>query len=153
MSNSSTCSFYFWFIYLFFDTAFTNSLNNLQVVVGPIWLPYYPLYNVYLLSFMFKIRRRRLARLAGGQTSQPSTPLSTPLTSPQRETPPGPLPGPSGATSQPLPAASQSLGLNVHSGTPATSPVGTTGKNHIRTKDTCALSLKCFFCESGMSLT
>uniref|UniRef100_H3DCI3 Ubiquitin conjugation factor E4 B n=1 Tax=Tetraodon nigroviridis TaxID=99883 RepID=H3DCI3_TETNG len=74
-----------------------------------------------------EIRRRRLARLAGGQTSQPSTPLSTPLTSPQRETPPGPLPGPSGATTQPLPAASQSLGLNVHSGTPATSPVGTAG--------------------------
>ncbi|XP_077458575.1 ubiquitin conjugation factor E4 B isoform X2 [Stigmatopora argus] len=43
-----------------------------------------------------EIRRRRLARLAGGQTSQPNTPLSTPLTSPQRETPPGPLPGPSG---------------------------------------------------------
>uniref|UniRef100_A0A665TPX7 Ubiquitin conjugation factor E4 B n=1 Tax=Echeneis naucrates TaxID=173247 RepID=A0A665TPX7_ECHNA len=75
-----------------------------------------------------KIRRRRLARLAGGQTSQPSTPLSTPLTSPQRETPPGPLHGPSGAPPQPLPpAASQSLGLNVHSGTPATSPMGTSG--------------------------
>ncbi|XP_078144414.1 ubiquitin conjugation factor E4 B isoform X3 [Centroberyx gerrardi] len=75
-----------------------------------------------------EIRRRRLARLAGGQTSQPSTPLSTPLTSPQRETPPGPLPGPSGATPQPLPpAASQSLGLNVHSGTPATSPMGASG--------------------------
>uniref|UniRef100_A0A8C9WW91 Ubiquitin conjugation factor E4 B n=1 Tax=Sander lucioperca TaxID=283035 RepID=A0A8C9WW91_SANLU len=56
----------------------------------------------------FKIRRRRLARLAGGQTSQPSTPLS--------------------AVPQPLPpAASQSLGLNVHSGTPATSPMGTSG--------------------------
>uniref|UniRef100_A0A8C4IGK0 Ubiquitin conjugation factor E4 B n=1 Tax=Dicentrarchus labrax TaxID=13489 RepID=A0A8C4IGK0_DICLA len=65
---------------------------------------------------------------ASGQTSQPSTPLSTPLTSPQRETPPGPLPGPSGAVPQPLPpAASQSLGLNVHSGTPATSPMGTSG--------------------------
>ncbi|XP_061689956.1 ubiquitin conjugation factor E4 B isoform X2 [Syngnathoides biaculeatus] len=75
-----------------------------------------------------EIRRRRLARLAGGQTSQPNTPLSTPLTSPQRETPPGPLPGPSGVTSQPLPpAASQSLGLNAHSSTPATSPIGTTG--------------------------
>ncbi|XP_029362601.1 ubiquitin conjugation factor E4 B isoform X3 [Echeneis naucrates] len=75
-----------------------------------------------------EIRRRRLARLAGGQTSQPSTPLSTPLTSPQRETPPGPLHGPSGAPPQPLPpAASQSLGLNVHSGTPATSPMGTSG--------------------------
>uniref|UniRef100_A0A8C5C1E1 Ubiquitination factor E4B, UFD2 homolog (S. cerevisiae) n=1 Tax=Gadus morhua TaxID=8049 RepID=A0A8C5C1E1_GADMO len=75
-----------------------------------------------------EIRRRRLARLAGGPTSQPSTPLSTPLTSPQRETPPGPLPGPSGATSQPLPpAASQALGLNVHSGTPATSPMGASG--------------------------
>ncbi|XP_039460457.1 ubiquitin conjugation factor E4 B isoform X1 [Oreochromis aureus] len=75
-----------------------------------------------------EIRRRRLARLAGGQTSQPSTPLSTPLTSPQRETPPGPLPGPSGAAPQPVPpAASQSLGLNVHSGTPATSPMGTSG--------------------------
>ncbi|XP_035992619.1 ubiquitin conjugation factor E4 B isoform X2 [Fundulus heteroclitus] len=75
-----------------------------------------------------EIRRRRLARLAGGQTSQPSTPLSTPLTSPQRETPPGPLPGPSGVSPQPVPpAASQSLGLNVHSGTPATSPMGTSG--------------------------
>lgn len=78
----------------------------------------------------FKIRRRRLARLAGGQSSQPGTPLSTPLTSPQRETPPGPFAGPSGAASQPLPpAASQSLGLNVHSGTPATSPMGTSGEN------------------------
>ncbi|KAF3860307.1 hypothetical protein F7725_000562 [Dissostichus mawsoni] len=67
-----------------------------------------------------------MARLAGGQTSQPSTPLSTPLTSPQRETPPGPLPGPSGVAPQP-PAASQSLGLNVHSCTPATSPMGTSG--------------------------
>uniref|UniRef100_A0A3P8V6X0 Ubiquitination factor E4B, UFD2 homolog (S. cerevisiae) n=1 Tax=Cynoglossus semilaevis TaxID=244447 RepID=A0A3P8V6X0_CYNSE len=75
-----------------------------------------------------EIRRRRLARLAGGQTSQPCTPLSTPLTSPQRENPPGPLLGPSAATPQPLPpAASQSLGLNVHSGTPATSPMGTSG--------------------------
>ncbi|XP_054633007.1 ubiquitin conjugation factor E4 B isoform X3 [Dunckerocampus dactyliophorus] len=75
-----------------------------------------------------EIRRRRLARLAGAQSSQPNTPLSTPLTSPQRETPPGPLPGPSGAPSQPLPpAASQSLGLSTHSGTPATSPIGTTG--------------------------
>ncbi|KAM6929752.1 ubiquitin conjugation factor E4 B isoform 2-T2 [Lycodopsis pacificus] len=75
-----------------------------------------------------EIRRRRLARLAVGQTSQPSTPLSTPLTSPQRETPPGPLPGPSCAAPQPLPpASSQSLGLNVHSGTPATSPMGTSG--------------------------
>uniref|UniRef100_A0AAQ4PRU4 Ubiquitin conjugation factor E4 B n=1 Tax=Gasterosteus aculeatus aculeatus TaxID=481459 RepID=A0AAQ4PRU4_GASAC len=74
------------------------------------------------------IRRRRLVRLAGGQTSQPSTPLSTPLTSPQRETPPGPLPGPSGVALQPLPpASSQLLGLNVHSGTPASSPMGTSG--------------------------
>uniref|UniRef100_A0A8D3B6E6 Ubiquitin conjugation factor E4 B n=1 Tax=Scophthalmus maximus TaxID=52904 RepID=A0A8D3B6E6_SCOMX len=76
----------------------------------------------------FKTDQRRLARLAGGQTSQPSTPLSTPLTSPQRETPPGPLHGPSGAAPQPLPpAASQPLGLNVHTGTPATSPMGTSG--------------------------
>ncbi|KAJ0036891.1 hypothetical protein NQD34_005568 [Periophthalmus magnuspinnatus] len=74
-----------------------------------------------------EIRRRRLARLAGGPTSQPCTPLSTPLTSPQRETPPGPLPGPSGANQPMPPAASQSLGLNVHSGTPATSPMGTSG--------------------------
>ncbi|KAJ8016600.1 hypothetical protein DPEC_G00008920 [Dallia pectoralis] len=75
-----------------------------------------------------EIRRRRLARLAGGQTSQPSTPLSTPLTSPQRETPPGPLSGTSGATPQPLPpAASHSLGLNVQSVTPATSPICTSG--------------------------
>uniref|UniRef100_A0A8C6NYP5 Ubiquitin conjugation factor E4 B n=1 Tax=Nothobranchius furzeri TaxID=105023 RepID=A0A8C6NYP5_NOTFU len=58
--------------------------------------------------YTFKIRRRRLARLAGGQTSQPSTPLSV--------------------APQPVPlAASQSLGLNVHSGTPATSPMGTSG--------------------------
>ncbi|XP_071203119.1 ubiquitin conjugation factor E4 B-like isoform X2 [Salvelinus alpinus] len=71
-----------------------------------------------------EIRRRRLARLAGGQTSQPSTPL----TSPQRETPPGPLPGTSGATPQPFPpAASHALGLNVQSVTPATSPMGASG--------------------------
>ncbi|XP_060749525.1 ubiquitin conjugation factor E4 B isoform X2 [Tachysurus vachellii] len=74
-----------------------------------------------------EIRRRRLARLAGGQTSQPTTPLSTPLTSPQRETPPGPLPGPSGASSQPLPSASHSLGLNAQNVTPATSPMGASG--------------------------
>ncbi|XP_030624606.1 ubiquitin conjugation factor E4 B isoform X1 [Chanos chanos] len=75
-----------------------------------------------------EIRRRRLARLAGGQTSQPSTPLSTPLTSPQRETPPGPLPGPSGAPSQPQPPApSHTLGLNAQNGTPATSPMGASG--------------------------
>ncbi|XP_038866296.1 ubiquitin conjugation factor E4 B-like isoform X2 [Salvelinus namaycush] len=71
-----------------------------------------------------EIRRRRLARLAGGQTSQPSTPL----TSPQRESPPGPLPGTSGATPQPFPpAASHALGLNVQSVTPATSPMGASG--------------------------
>lgn len=71
-----------------------------------------------------EIRRRRLARLAGGQTSQPSTPL----TSPQRETPPGPLPGPSGASSQPVPQApSHTLGLNAQNVTPATSPMGASG--------------------------
>ncbi|XP_072512676.1 ubiquitin conjugation factor E4 B isoform X2 [Salminus brasiliensis] len=75
-----------------------------------------------------EIRRRRLARLAGGQTSQPTTPLSTPLTSPQRETPPGPLPGPSGASLQPLPPApSHTLGLNAQNVTPATSPMGASG--------------------------
>ncbi|KAG9353174.1 hypothetical protein JZ751_017750 [Albula glossodonta] len=75
-----------------------------------------------------QIRRRRLARLAGGQTSQPTTPLSTPLTSPQRETPPGPPPGPSGAPPHPPPHhPTHSLGLNVHSGTPATSPIGASG--------------------------
>ncbi|KAK2885483.1 hypothetical protein Q8A67_016320 [Cirrhinus molitorella] len=75
-----------------------------------------------------EIRRRRLARLAGGQTSQPSTPLSTPLTSPQRETPPGPLPGPSGASTQPVPPApSHTLGLNAQNVTPATSPMGASG--------------------------
>lgn len=75
-----------------------------------------------------EIRRRRLARLAGGQTSQPSTPLSTPLTSPQRETPPGPLPGPSGASSQPVPPApSHTLALNAQNVTPATSPMGASG--------------------------
>nr|KAF6445530.1 hypothetical protein HJG59_019121 [Molossus molossus] len=61
-----------------------------------------------------EIRRRRLARLAGGQTSQPTTPL----TSPQRENPPGP---PLAASA---PGPSQSLGLNVHNMTPATSPIG-----------------------------
>ncbi|XP_016368669.1 ubiquitin conjugation factor E4 B isoform X2 [Sinocyclocheilus rhinocerous] len=67
-----------------------------------------------------EIRRRRLARLAGGQTSQPSTPL----TSPQRETPPGP----SGASSQPVPPApSHTLGLNAQNVTPATSPMGASG--------------------------
>ncbi|XP_064159927.1 ubiquitin conjugation factor E4 B isoform X2 [Anguilla rostrata] len=75
-----------------------------------------------------EIRRRRLARLAGGQTSQPTTPLSTPLTSPQRETPPGPPPGPSGVPPHPpAHAPSHSLGLSVHSGTPATSPIGASG--------------------------
>ncbi|TRY82499.1 hypothetical protein DNTS_013817 [Danionella cerebrum] len=75
-----------------------------------------------------EIRRRRLARLAGGQTSQPNTPLSTPLTSPQRETPPGPLPGPSGVSSQPNPPApSQTLSLNAQNVTPATSPMGASG--------------------------
>ncbi|XP_026092647.1 ubiquitin conjugation factor E4 B-like isoform X2 [Carassius auratus] len=71
-----------------------------------------------------EIRRRRLARLAGGQTSQPSTPL----TSPQRETPPGFLPGPSGASSQPVPPApAHTLGLNAQNVTPATSPMGASG--------------------------
>uniref|UniRef100_A0A452VI17 Ubiquitination factor E4B n=1 Tax=Ursus maritimus TaxID=29073 RepID=A0A452VI17_URSMA len=64
-----------------------------------------------------EIRRRRLARLAGGQTSQPTTPL----TSPQRENPLGP---PIAASA---PGPSQSLGLNVHNMTPATSPIGASG--------------------------
>ncbi|XP_034294754.1 ubiquitin conjugation factor E4 B isoform X1 [Pantherophis guttatus] len=67
-----------------------------------------------------EIRRRRLARLAGGPSSQPTTPL----TSPQRENPPG----------QPVPASSSgaphNLGLNVHSMTPATSPIGASGVAH-----------------------
>nr|KAF6508925.1 ubiquitination factor E4B [Rousettus aegyptiacus] len=67
-----------------------------------------------------EIRRRRLARLAGGQTSQPTTPL----TSPQRESPPGP---PLAASA---PGPSQSLGLSVHSMTPATSPIGASGVAH-----------------------
>nr|XP_058913834.1 ubiquitin conjugation factor E4 B isoform X2 [Kogia breviceps] len=67
-----------------------------------------------------EIRRRRLARLAGGQTSQPNTPL----TSPQRESPPGP---PVAASA---PGPSQSLGLNVHNMTPATSPIGASGVAH-----------------------
>ncbi|XP_056363922.1 ubiquitin conjugation factor E4 B isoform X2 [Oenanthe melanoleuca] len=67
-----------------------------------------------------EIRRRRLARLAGGSSSQPSTPL----TSPQRETPPGP-PG-----AAPAPGPSHSLGLGVHSVTPATSPIGASGVAH-----------------------
>ncbi|XP_075629312.1 ubiquitin conjugation factor E4 B isoform X3 [Balearica regulorum gibbericeps] len=67
-----------------------------------------------------EIRRRRLARLAGGPSSQPTTPL----TSPQRETPPGP---PVVASA---PGPSHSLGLNVHSMTPATSPIGASGVAH-----------------------
>ncbi|XP_051895182.1 ubiquitin conjugation factor E4 B isoform X1 [Pristis pectinata] len=65
-----------------------------------------------------EIRRRRLARLAGGPTSQPTTPL----TSPQRENPPG--------VSAATPGISQNMGLNVHSVTPATSPIGATGVAH-----------------------
>ncbi|XP_043848060.1 ubiquitin conjugation factor E4 B isoform X3 [Dromiciops gliroides] len=67
-----------------------------------------------------EIRRRRLARLAGGQTSQPSTPL----TSPQRENPPGP------PVAAPAPGPSHNLGLNVHNMTPATSPIGASGVAH-----------------------
>ncbi|EOA96498.1 Ubiquitin conjugation factor E4 B, partial [Anas platyrhynchos] len=67
-----------------------------------------------------QIRRRRLARLAGGPSSQPTTPL----TSPQRETPPGP------PAVAPTPGPSHSLGLNVHSMTPATSPIGASGVAH-----------------------
>ncbi|NWV00191.1 UBE4B factor, partial [Upupa epops] len=67
-----------------------------------------------------QIRRRRLARLAGGPSSQPSTPL----TSPQRETPPGP------PVVAAAPGPSHSLGLNVHSMTPATSPIGAAGVAH-----------------------
>uniref|UniRef100_A0A8C3C1J2 Ubiquitin conjugation factor E4 B n=1 Tax=Cairina moschata TaxID=8855 RepID=A0A8C3C1J2_CAIMO len=67
-----------------------------------------------------EIRRRRLARLAGGPSSQPTTPL----TSPQRETPPGP------PAVAPTPGPSHSLGLNVHSMTPATSPIGASGVAH-----------------------
>uniref|UniRef100_A0A452VHY5 Ubiquitination factor E4B n=1 Tax=Ursus maritimus TaxID=29073 RepID=A0A452VHY5_URSMA len=68
-----------------------------------------------------EIRRRRLARLAGGQTSQPTTPL----TSPQRENPLGP---PIAASA---PGPSQSLGLNVHNMTPATSPIGASERSPI----------------------
>ncbi|XP_066493605.1 ubiquitin conjugation factor E4 B [Tiliqua scincoides] len=67
-----------------------------------------------------EIRRRRLARLAGGPSSQPTTPL----TSPQRENPPGP------PVAAPSPGASHNLGLNVHSMTPATSPIGASGVTH-----------------------
>ncbi|XP_062449384.1 ubiquitin conjugation factor E4 B isoform X3 [Rhea pennata] len=67
-----------------------------------------------------EIRRRRLARLAGGPSSQPTTPL----TSPQRETPPGP------SVVAPAPGPSHNLGLNVHSMTPATSPIGASGVAH-----------------------
>ncbi|XP_009813157.2 ubiquitin conjugation factor E4 B isoform X1 [Gavia stellata] len=67
-----------------------------------------------------EIRRRRLARLAGGPSSQPTTPL----TSPQRESPPGP------PVVAPAPGPSHSLGLNVHSMTPATSPIGASGVAH-----------------------
>ncbi|XP_043532143.1 ubiquitin conjugation factor E4 B isoform X3 [Chiloscyllium plagiosum] len=65
-----------------------------------------------------EIRRRRLARLAGGLTSQPSTPL----TSPQRENPPG--------VSAATPGISQNMALSVQSMTPATSPIGATGVAH-----------------------
>ncbi|XP_078413931.1 ubiquitin conjugation factor E4 B isoform X2 [Cetorhinus maximus] len=65
-----------------------------------------------------EIRRRRLARLAGGLTSQPTTPL----TSPQRENPPG--------VSAATPGISQNMALSVQSMTPATSPIGATGVAH-----------------------
>ncbi|GCB65980.1 ubiquitin conjugation factor E4 B isoform X2 [Scyliorhinus torazame] len=65
-----------------------------------------------------EIRRRRLARLAGGLTSQPTTPL----TSPQRENPPG--------VSAATPGISQNMALSVQSVTPATSPIGATGVTH-----------------------
>ncbi|XP_073513380.1 ubiquitin conjugation factor E4 B isoform X1 [Phyllobates terribilis] len=67
-----------------------------------------------------EIRRRRLARLAGGPSSQPTTPL----TSPQRENPPGP------PVAGPVPSASHQLGLNVQGITPATSPIGASGVAH-----------------------
>ncbi|KAM4704451.1 ubiquitin conjugation factor E4 B [Rhinophrynus dorsalis] len=67
-----------------------------------------------------EIRRRRLARLAGAPSSQPSTPL----TSPQRETPLGP---PSVASA---PGSFHQLGLNVQGVTPATSPIGASGVAH-----------------------
>ncbi|XP_069804389.1 ubiquitin conjugation factor E4 B isoform X1 [Dendropsophus ebraccatus] len=67
-----------------------------------------------------EIRRRRLARLAGGPSSQPTTPL----TSPQRENPPGP------PVAGPAPSASHQLGLNVQGITPATSPIGASGVAH-----------------------
>ncbi|KAM7139302.1 ubiquitin conjugation factor E4 B isoform 2-T2 [Macrochelys suwanniensis] len=67
-----------------------------------------------------EIRRRRLARLAGGPSSQPTTPL----TSPQRENPPGP------PVVVPAPGPSHNFGLNVHSMTPATSPIGASGVAH-----------------------
>lgn len=67
-----------------------------------------------------EIRRRRLARLAGGPSSQPTTPL----TSPQRENPPGP------PVAGPAPSVSHQLGLNVQGITPATSPIGASGVAH-----------------------
>ncbi|MEE6485168.1 hypothetical protein FKM82_014189 [Ascaphus truei] len=67
-----------------------------------------------------EIRRRRLARLAGGPTSQPTTPL----TSPQRENPPGP------PAVAPAPGGSHQLSLNVQGITPATSPIGASGVAH-----------------------
>ncbi|XP_069597590.1 ubiquitin conjugation factor E4 B isoform X1 [Ranitomeya imitator] len=67
-----------------------------------------------------EIRRRRLARLAGGPSSQPTTPL----TSPQRENPPGP------PVAGPVPSVSHQLGLNVQGITPATSPIGASGVAH-----------------------
>ncbi|XP_067423475.1 ubiquitin conjugation factor E4 B isoform X1 [Emydura macquarii macquarii] len=67
-----------------------------------------------------EIRRRRLARLAGGPSSQPTTPL----TSPQRENPPGP------PVVVPAPGPSHSFGLNVHNMTPATSPICASGVAH-----------------------
>ncbi|KAM7126953.1 LOW QUALITY PROTEIN: ubiquitin conjugation factor E4 B-like [Molossus nigricans] len=72
-----------------------------------------------------EIRRRRLAQLAGGQTSQPTTPL----TSPKRENPPGP---PLAASA---PGPSQSLGLNVHNMTPATSPIGASRVAHSQSSE------------------
>lgn len=115
------------------STVFSRHVSSFgaRMVIGGYWkcrpswaeLCFWAWLQMALVPLTLQIRRRRLARLAGGQTSQPTTPL----TSPQRENPPGP---PIAASA---PGPSQSLGLNVHNMTPATSPIGASGKPVLHT--------------------
>ncbi|KAG8568378.1 hypothetical protein GDO81_013973, partial [Engystomops pustulosus] len=82
------------------------------------------------------IRRRRLARLAVGLLHSPQNPL----TSPQRENPPGP------PVAGPAPSVSHQLGLNVQGITPATSPIGASGTCYVQMAKLLVLIVICDSC-------